>query len=277
MIVVKPADDGSLEALVAGVVDEFLEQQKQGVCPDVEALVGRYPELAPMLREILDALALAGLSGAGNPPLGKADEPVSGTLGDFRIRGELGRGGMGVVYEAEQISLGRRVALKVLPFAAMMDLRRLQRFQNEARAAACLHHPHIVPVYGVGCERGVHYYAMQFIEGQSLAQLIAHLRNPLSGMSRRSARTCLPRWKGLRSSPRRRRQPPSRRPPSRPRSMRRPGPQALLLHGIGTFSGRWPSGASRRRRLWSTPTAWASSTAMSSRPISCSTVKTRCG
>ena len=181
MIVVKPADDGSLEALVAGVVDEFLEQQKQGVCPDVEALVGRYPELAPMLREILDALALAGLSGAGNPPLGKADEPVSGTLGDFRIRGELGRGGMGVVYEAEQISLGRRVALKVLPFAAMMDLRRLQRFQNEARAAACLHHPHIVPVYGVGCERGVHYYAMQFIEGQSLAQLIAHLRQPPVG------------------------------------------------------------------------------------------------
>ena len=80
---------------------------------------------------------------------------------------------MGVVYEAEQISLNRRVALKVLPFAATMDPRQLQRFRNEAQAAACLHHANIVPVYGVGCERGVHYYAMQLIEGQSLAQVIA--------------------------------------------------------------------------------------------------------
>jgi serine/threonine protein kinase/Flp pilus assembly protein TadD len=79
---------------------------------------------------------------------------------------------MGVVYEAEQISLARRVALKVLPFAATMDPRHLQRFQNEARAAASLEHPHIVPVYAVGCERGVHYYAMKFIDGQSLADLI---------------------------------------------------------------------------------------------------------
>src|SRR5262249_27765563 len=86
---------------------------------------------------------------------------------------EVGRGGMGVVYEAEQISLGRRVALKVLPFAATMDARQLQRFLNEARAAATLHHAHVVPVYAVGQERGVHYYAMQFVDGQTLADLIA--------------------------------------------------------------------------------------------------------
>jgi serine/threonine protein kinase/Tfp pilus assembly protein PilF len=99
-----------------------------------------------------------------------------GRLGDFRILREVGRGGMGVVYEAEQISLGRRVALKVLPFAATMDPRHLQRFHNEARAAAGLHHTSIVPVYGVGCDRSVHFYAMQFIEGQTLAALIADLR-----------------------------------------------------------------------------------------------------
>ena len=64
----------------------------------------------------------------------------------------------------QQISLGRRVALKVLPFAAIMDPRQLARFQNESHAAASLQHPHIVPVYAVGCERGVHYYAMQYIE-----------------------------------------------------------------------------------------------------------------
>src|SRR5438093_4381202 len=80
---------------------------------------------------------------------------------------------MGIVYEAEQISLGRRVALKVLPYAATMDPKQLQRFKNEAKAAASLKHEHIVPIYAVGCERGVHYYAMEFIEGQTLAQLIA--------------------------------------------------------------------------------------------------------
>jgi eukaryotic-like serine/threonine-protein kinase len=97
-------------------------------------------------------------------------------LGDFRIVREVGRGGMAIVYEAEQLSLGRRVALKVLPFAATMDSKQLQRFQNEARAAASLHHEHIVPVYAVGCERAVHFYAMQFIEGTTLASVIAETK-----------------------------------------------------------------------------------------------------
>ena len=103
-------------------------------------------------------------------------EQAVGQLGDFRILREVGRGGMGVVYEAEQVSLGRHVALKVLPFAATMDPRQLQRFHNEARAAASLDHPHIVHVHAVGCERTVHFYAMQFIDGQTLAQVIADLR-----------------------------------------------------------------------------------------------------
>ena len=88
-------------------------------------------------------------------------------LGDFRILRQVGRGGMGVVYEAEQVSLHRRVALKVLPFAAALDPHQLRRFQTEAQAAAQLHHTNIVPVFSVGCERGVHYYAMQYIEGQT--------------------------------------------------------------------------------------------------------------
>src|SRR4029077_9792610 len=108
---------------------------------------------------------------------GRDAEPGLGTLGDFRLLREVGRGGMGVVYEAEQISLGRHIALKVLPFAAAVDSKRLQRFKNEAQAAAHLHHQHIVPVHAVGCERGVHYYAMQFIDGQTLAALIVELRH----------------------------------------------------------------------------------------------------
>jgi serine/threonine protein kinase len=98
--------------------------------------------------------------------------PDLGQLGDYQLLREIGRGGMGIVYEAEQISLRRRVALKILPFVGGVDSRQLQRFRNEAEAAAHLHHSHIVPVFAVGCERGVHYYAMQFIEGQSLATLI---------------------------------------------------------------------------------------------------------
>src|SRR5205823_13507468 len=101
---------------------------------------------------------------------------ITGVLGDFRILRELGRGGMGIVYEAEQVSLGRRVALKVLPFAGALDARQLQRFKNEAQAAAHLQHQNIVPVYFVGCERGVHFYAMQFVEGQTLAALIRDMR-----------------------------------------------------------------------------------------------------
>ena len=79
---------------------------------------------------------------------------------------------MGTVYEAQQLSMDRRVALKVLPFAALLDDRQLLRFKNEARTAGTLHHPHIVPVYSVGVERGVHYYAMQYIEGPSLAEVL---------------------------------------------------------------------------------------------------------
>jgi serine/threonine protein kinase len=145
----------------------------------VDELLARYPDLADELRECLASLAF--IRRAGNlsvaPDASAEGEGTEGVLGDFRIVREVGRGGMGVVYEAEHISLRRRVALKVLPFAATMDPRHLQRFHNEAQAAACLHHTNIVPVHFVGCERGVHFYAMQFIDGQSLAELIAVQRH----------------------------------------------------------------------------------------------------
>ncbi len=96
-------------------------------------------------------------------------------LGEFRLLREIGRGGMGVVYEAEQTSLGRRVALKVLAATPGTDGKQLARFQIEAQVAAALNHPHIVPIFAVGCDRGVHYYAMQLIEGRCLAEV---LRDP---------------------------------------------------------------------------------------------------
>jgi len=114
-----------------------------------------------------------------------ANESTPQQLGDYLILREIGRGGMGVIYEAEQMSLPRRVALKVLPFAAVLDPRQLERFKNEARAAATLHHPGIVSVYSVGTERGVHFFAMEFIEGQSLADVINELQS--NGNSKREA------------------------------------------------------------------------------------------
>ena len=97
-------------------------------------------------------------------------------LGDYRILREVGRGGMGVVYEAEQESLGRRVALKVLPDAALADAQQVLRFEREARAAARLHHTNIVPVFGVGRDDGHHYYVMQFIPGMGLDAVLEELR-----------------------------------------------------------------------------------------------------
>ena len=97
-------------------------------------------------------------------------------IGDYRILREIGRGGMGVVYEAEQISLGRRVALKVLPRHVSSDRMIQERFRREARAAARLHHTNIVPVYEVGQDGDVRFYAMQFIQGQGLDAVITELR-----------------------------------------------------------------------------------------------------
>lgn len=105
------------------------------------------------------------------------------TLGDYRVIREIGRGGMGLVFEAEQISLRRRVALKTLPMAALLDPKRLQRFKNEAHAAALLHHQNIVPVYSFGVDRGVHYYAMQYIEGVNLARLLRMIQLEAAGQA----------------------------------------------------------------------------------------------
>jgi len=169
------------------VIEELANRIQAGEPVDIEAILARYPDRAESLRRLLPAmevmaefgvsasrLAAKGVAAGVGPVHGDA---ALGTLGDFRILREVGRGGMGVVYEAEQMSLGRRVALKVLPFAAALDPQQLRRFKTEAQAAAQLHHTNIVPVFWVGCEQGVHYYAMQFIEGRSLAEVIRELRH----------------------------------------------------------------------------------------------------
>jgi serine/threonine protein kinase len=164
------------------VLEEYLNELEAGRAPDPDSLIARHPEMADELRAYLQQVnalhqATMALHGASvDPSLPRADVPEPAQIGDFTLVRELGRGGMGIVYEAEQISLKRRVALKVLPLAAALDERQLQRFKHEAEAAAHLQHPNIVPVHSVGYERGIHFYAMQFIDGQSLAGCISTLR-----------------------------------------------------------------------------------------------------
>lgn len=160
------------EELVMDIVDDLLLRIENGQQPDIESYIEQHPDLSDVIRETLKTVQTLRAMNLSEPANEDDDELASRVLGDFRIIAEIGRGGMGVVYEAEQISLGRRVALKVLPYAAMLDSRRLQRFKNEAHAAATLHHNNIVHVYAIGSERSVHYYAMQLIEGQTLAEIV---------------------------------------------------------------------------------------------------------
>lgn len=171
-------------------LERYLAAVEAGNPPDLEAFLSGYLHFRDRLADCLAGLEAVRVARAGLPTPGIDSPPTTDfpadppcldltspvRLGDFELLREIGRGGMGVVYEASQLSLGRKVALKVLPFAATLDPRQLQRFKTEALAAACLHHPHIVPVYSVGFDRGVHHYAMQFIQGKSLLELIGQAR-----------------------------------------------------------------------------------------------------
>jgi len=177
----------SEDAELADVLEAYIQALEAGAAPSVEELLAQYPALADRLQRCLASLQF--VEGAASQmvlpaPLDELTDE-NRRLGDYRLIREIGRGGMGIVYEAEQISLARRVALKVLPFASVLDSRQLQRFQNEALAAANLDHPNIVAVHGVGCERGVHFYVMRLISGATLEEVIAARRSQEPGVRSR--------------------------------------------------------------------------------------------
>jgi serine/threonine protein kinase/tetratricopeptide (TPR) repeat protein len=161
------------------LAEEFTSRQRQGQSPSVSEYARRYPQLADQIRELFPAIAAVEQLKARNERAsgGRASlGPIRlERLGDFRIIRELGRGGMGIVYEAEQESLTRRVAIKVLPRQALLEANQLERFQREARVAAGLHHTNIVQVLGVGEHDGFHYYVMQLVDGVSLDDIVSHL------------------------------------------------------------------------------------------------------
>src|SRR5437763_2439436 len=167
------------------LAEEFAERVRRGERPSVEEYVERHPQWGGQIRELFPALlVMEKLKPAAGDPTGPfaadrtEDLPALRLerLGEYRIVREIGRGGMGVVYEAVQESLGRHVALKVLPGTGPANATYLERFRREARAAGQLQHPNIVPVYGVGEAEGVHFYAMQYVQGQGLDVVLSDLR-----------------------------------------------------------------------------------------------------
>ncbi len=157
-----------LTAQVGEILQVWLGRRELGVAEDAEELIAQHPELAPRLRECIESVELLSRSGL---EADLYDQPVYPSIPDFEIVGQLGRGGMGIVYEARQRSLDRNVALKILPLATVNPLA-ATRFQREAETAAALHHTHIVPIFAVGQSEGVHWYAMQRINGQPLNSLL---------------------------------------------------------------------------------------------------------
>lgn len=169
------ADRNPLDVLA----EEFAARHRRGEHPSIGEYTQQFPELAEEIRTLFPSvLMLEQLTEQKeDASSGRRATAVDGLerLGDYHILREIGRGGMGVVYEARQESLGRRVALKVLSSTSASDKHR-QRFEREARAAAQLHHTNIVPVFGVGREEGLSYYVMQCIDGQCLSQLLGRLK-----------------------------------------------------------------------------------------------------
>src|SRR5262245_38158950 len=172
------------DVLLNRLADEFAARHRAGERPALQEYCDRHPELADDIRALFPALAeLERAKADAGPELAveAAGDPPVTRLGDFRLLREVGRGGMGVVYEAEQVSLGRRVAIKLLPATVFRDPTKRRRFEREARAAAKLHHTNIVPVHGFGEHAGTPYYVMQFIPGLGLDAVIDELgRSPPS-------------------------------------------------------------------------------------------------
>jgi WD40 repeat protein len=194
----RPSEPTEREQRLRAVLLDYVEAVERGQDPDRAALLARYPEFAAELREFFagrdqfDRLAsplrsasqaVRGAPGSPgdrstDPEGSAAGGPASGTparsFGDYEVLGELGRGGMGVVYQARQLSLNRLVAVKMIRAGQLATPSELRWFRLEARAAARLDHPHIVPIYEVGEQDGRHYFSMKLIEGNSLEKGLPH-------------------------------------------------------------------------------------------------------
>ena len=158
------------------LAEDFAERLRRGEHPSVGDYAKNHPKLAEDIRELFPTIAtmeqMKRRGDSAGPENAAMDTKPPERLGDFRILREVGRGGMGIVYEAEQASLKRHVAVKILSASALVRPTQLQRFRREAQTAANLHHTNIVPVFGVGQHSGFHYIVMQLIRGIGLDELL---------------------------------------------------------------------------------------------------------
>ena len=169
---------------IEDLVEAFVRRLRSGESASIAWYQERYPDLAEEIGVVFPPLEMLERCRPDEPQrqvLRDQADGIPAKLGDYHILQEIGRGGMGIVYEAEHRSMRRRVALKVLPKHLAARASSLARFQLEARAAGQMHHTNIVPVFEVGEDQGYHFYAMQFIRGQSLDLVIDEVRRLREG------------------------------------------------------------------------------------------------
>ena len=180
--ITNPDDFSPDEQRLAEVLDRYVKDRRDGKVVSHDELIQRHPSLEMELRECLPSVDFL------DSPSSQVNTDLIKSLSEFEIIETIGRGGMGIVYRARQKSLDREVALKVMR-VGIADEEALERFSREAMTTAALHHTNIVPIHAVGHAEGVHFYAMQLIEGQSLAQVATSLRNAENGSTDSDKRT----------------------------------------------------------------------------------------
>ncbi len=177
----------SHEETLEQIVAEFTARLRDGETPTIPEYQQKHPGLEQEIDDLLASVAMIeGLKHPAEPTSGVVQRDIDHLmqlerLGDYRIIRQLGRGGMGIVLQAEHVSLGRPVAIKVLPARLVTDEKALERFRREARAAASLHHTNIVGVFGVGQSEGYHYFVMELVRGQPVSQVIRDLKGISTG------------------------------------------------------------------------------------------------
>ena len=172
--------DSSVDLLAS----DFIARYRNGDRPTIDEYAQRHPELRKAIRRVFPLMLSVEKLKVDQQVESDGRVTLAGRsverLGDFRLLREIGRGGMGIVYEAQQESLGRTVAVKLLPKQSLLDDAALDRFHHEARTAAAMHHSNIVPIFGTGESGGTHYLVMQLVRGMALDTRIASDESLLS-------------------------------------------------------------------------------------------------
>jgi WD40 repeat protein len=169
----------SVEELISRVADEYQERLERGEHPSVEVYTQRYPQIASTLQQILSAVAALFCAGARRQASTSPGASLPASPPGYALLKEIGRGGMGVVYKARQLALGRVVALKMIRAGVHADEQQRARFRGEAEAVARLRHPNVVQIHEVGDHDGLPYLALEYVEGGTLTDALAG--TPLPG------------------------------------------------------------------------------------------------